>query len=166
MNHQFLSLQLIFYQSIRSLFCLLYQRAADIDSFITEHLQSELNSSILGLAQSSVSQLSDQYRLRTYSWFNHEIKSAIRKLLGNALRTESLHLLSPSVLIRRKEETLAFIVESHTTQLHVLATIIHLLAFSLLIVYIFLHILNCFARRNVWNIARFTMEDPPQSQLS
>ena len=100
-------------------------------------------------------QLSDQYRLRTYSWFNHEIKSAIRKLLSNALRTESLHLLSPSMLIRSKEETLAFIIESHTTQLHVL-----------LLVYIFLHILNCFARRNVWNIARFTMEDPPQSQLS
>ena len=65
----------------------------------------------------------------------------------------------------RKEETLAFIIESHTTQLYMLATIIHLLAFSLLIVYIFLHILNCFARRNVWIIARFTMEDPPQSQL-
>ena len=75
------------------------------------------------------------------------------------------------MLIRRKEETLALIIESHTTQLHVLATIIHLLAVDLLIlylliVYFFLHILNCFARRNVWNIARFTMEDPPQSQLS
>ena len=70
------------------------------------------------------------------------------------------------MFVRRKEETLALIVESHTTQLHMLATIIHLLTFSLLIVYIFLHILNCFARRNVWNIARFTMEDPPQSQLS
>lgn len=118
-----------------------------------------------------MSQLSDQYRLRTYSWFNHEIKSAIRKLLSNALRTESLHLLSPSMLIRSKEETLALVIESHTTQLHVLATIIHLLAFNLLIiylllVYIFLHILNCFARRNVWIFARFTMEDPPQSQLS
>ena len=116
-------------------------------------------------------QLSDQFRLRTDSWFDHEIKSTIRKLLGNALRTESLHLLSPSMLIRRKEETLALIIESHTTQLHVLATIIHLLAVDLLIlylliVYFFLHILNCFARRNVWNIARFTMEDPPQSQLS
>ena len=53
----------------------------------------------------------------------------------------------------------------------VLATIIHLLAVDLLIiylliVYLFLHILNCFARRNVWFFARFTMEDPPQSQLS
>ena len=52
------------------------------------------------------------------------------------------------MLIRRKEETLALIIESHTTQLHVLATIIHLLAVNLLvihllIVYFFLHkILN------------------------
>ena len=120
------------HHSLSSLFRLLYQRAADVDSFIAEHLQGELDGSIFGLAHTTVRQLSDQHRLRADSWFNHEIKSTIRKLLGNALRAESLHLLSPSVLIRRKEETLALIIESHTTQLHMLAAIIiHLLILSL-----------------------------------
>ena len=163
--------QLVIQYRLSPFFSLNSQRSGDVDSLMAEHLQGKLNSTVLGLAHTTMRQLSDQFRLRTDSWFNNEIKSAIRKQLSNALRTESLHLLSPSMLIRRKEETLALIIESHTTQLHVLATIIHLLAFNLLIiylliVYLFLHILNCFARRNVWNIARFTMEDPPQSQLS
>ena len=45
-------------------------------------------------------------------------------MLGNALRTECRYLISHSLLVGRKEKTLALIIESHTTQLHVLAAII------------------------------------------
>lgn len=120
----FLSLQLIIYQSIRSLFRLFNECAADIDTLVAEHLQRELDSPIFGFAQTSVSQLSDELSLRTDSWFHYEVESAIRQLLGNALRTESRYLISHSLLVGRKEKTLALIIESHTTQLHVLAAII------------------------------------------
>lgn len=93
----FLSLQLIIYQSIRSLFRLFNECAADIDTLVAEHLQRELDSPIFGFAQTSVSQLSDELSLRTDSWFHYEVESAIRQLRAMPCeRNPSTLFLTPS----------------------------------------------------------------------
>ena len=79
---------------------------------------------VLRLAHTSVSQLLDEFRLRTRLRFRNEIECAVTQLLGNALRTEPWHLVSHALLVRSKEKTLSLVIESHTAQLHMITTVI------------------------------------------
>ena len=71
--------------------------------------------------------------------FRNEIECAVTQLLGNALRAEPWHLVSHALLVRCKEKTLSLIIESHTAQLYMIATVIllHLLATIILLVAVF-----------------------------
>ena len=140
--------QLVIQYRLCPFFCLNSQRSGDVDSLMAEHLQGKLNSTVLGLAHTTMRQFLNQFRLSSEAVLNHEIKRSVRHLLSHAHRTESRNLIHPRFL-RTEEEILLSIIVSHSTQLHMLAVIIiHLLVLNIILsivlnlVYFLTHNLN------------------------
>lgn len=69
--------QLVIQYRLSSFFCLNSQRLGDVDSLMAEHLQGKLNSTVLGLAHTTMRQFLNQFRLSSEAVLNHEIKCSV-----------------------------------------------------------------------------------------
>ena len=125
--------QLVIHYRLSPFFSLKSHRSGDVDSLMAEHLQGKLNSTVLGLAHTTMRQFLNQFRLSSETVLNYEIKRSVRHLLSHAHRTESRNLIHTRFL-RTEEEILLSIIVTHSTELDMLAVIInHLLVLNIIL---------------------------------